>query len=469
MRHSTIKLITSGAALLVFTMISCTKDIVLSDESAYDNQKQISVTKSGEHEFKVTLSDVEWLMESLYPEAGAYEIEAYPNNEDPLMYAVNFDDGWKIVSGDKRTDPILAFNEDGKMWINDKSNPGFKMWLEEVSESIKKLDGIKEEDEKNLRFWKYSFPQKEEYETKSGSGRWYRQLYGEYMSGSYTDVINPLLSTKWGQGHPWNSNAPLDPYSSNCLLGCVPVALSQILYYNHFHNGIPQGLYHSVSVNKYNTVNLGYYWTFYYSVDRSDLVSPSPRWLDMPINSTAALANMIYAGYVCDFIIDVAGRLEVQFTSDGTFADSLKIVPALAYYGMTGALSDYNYSSVYSDLSDLRPVIIGGENTSTGEGHAWVIDGRRQDLITTRRIYIWHEADSNYQGVTYSTAEAQAMLGNDVILADGVGYLETDEALGPKYLHMNWGQSGNNDGYYSLTNWNYNSNMKIVYNIHASN
>jgi hypothetical protein len=448
--------------------VSCNKIIEPTTDFSNDYSETVILTKADEPDFHVSFSDVEWLIQNLYPEDGAFEIEAYPDEDTPLMYAVNYDEGWKIVSGDKRTDPILAFSEEGKMCISDNSNPGFNMWLEDVSKFIESLEGIKEDYKRNLKLWKYVFSVTDVIETKSGSGRWYRELMGEYLQGSYVNVVNPLLSTKWGQGYPWNLHAPLDPYSNSCLLGCGPIALSQIIYYNHFNSGIPQGLYHSISISKYNTINLGYYWTFNYYINRDDLTSPSPRWADMPINNTAALANLTFTGYVSDFILDVAGRLEVQFTSDGTSTDSLKVVPALSYFGMTGILSDFNYSSIYSDLSDSKPVFIGGENTSTGEGHAWVIDGQRQDLITTRRIYIWHEADSSWQGETYSTAEAQAMLGDEVILAEGVGYLETTEELGPKYLHMNWGLNGNDDGYYSLVNWYYNSNMKIVYNIHAS-
>lgn len=449
-------------------IISCNKSIEPSIEYAKDFSTQTVLTKANNHSFQVSFSEVEWLIKNLYPDEGLFDIEAYPNDEDPLMYVVNFDKGWKIVAGDKRIDPILAYNDEGKMKVTNSSNPGLKIWLEEITNIILSLDGIKEEYYNNLKFWKYDFQQKDNIQTKSGNGLWYRELYGEYLSGGYIRAIDPLLQTKWGQNGPWNGKAPYNyiPSTGKCPLGCGPVALSQILYYFHFNEGVPQGLYHTIIGNDY----LQYFWNTdwelqaLFTISRDDYTSPSNRWSQMPVDSVTAVANPILAQYVGDFILDVGDRMNAKFLTIGTGTTVSSVIPALSYFNFTGTFLGYDYSAVYSDLTNSRPVYIRGSN------HAWVIDGHHQDLITTRRVYIWHEAGSNWSGEIFTAAEAQAMIGDNYILRDGLGYLETTESYGPSYFHMNWGWNGRDNGYYAISSsvFTLYVDKEIVYSIHST-
>lgn len=464
-----LKAISVWSLFVAFLFVSCNKDVVSSPGYDGDIFEQTALTKASDSDFKVYPPEVEWLVKNLYPELGDFEIDAYPDEENPLMYAVNFDEGWKIVSGDKRIDPILAFSNEGKMIINDSTNPGFNIWLEEVSKSILALDGIKDEYCKNLTFWKFEFPQKDDLQTKSGSGFWYRELVGEYVSGRYVNEIEPMLLTKWGQGYPWNQKAPRC-YSSSanrCPLGCGPVAISQLLYYYHFHDAAPQGLFHTIIGHEYGYNGLGY---ALFSISRSDYTSPSNRWSLMPHDSTAASANLTYTQYVGDLIIDVGDRLGVTYSDFSTDLDPDTDLGSLFLdFDLISTSGEYNFNYVLNDLTNSRPVFIGGI-PDNGAGHAWVIDGYRQDYLTTRRVYIWHEANSGWYGQTYTTSEAQAMLGPYYTLREGIGYQETTEGLGPKYFHMNWGWDGRDDGFYAFdASWlTYYTIKKIVYNIHAT-
>jgi hypothetical protein len=357
------------------------------------------------------------------------------------------------------------------MRITDSGNSGFKIWLEELSKSIEKLDGIKEDYEINLRFWNRTINDLINVQTKSGNGLWYRELVGEYLYGSYVNLISPLITTKWGQQYPWNLKAPLryGSYTYHCDLGCVPVATAQLLYYFHFHDTNPQGLYHTIVGNTIGYICFNNYWRAEFSVSRGNLTSPSSRWSQMPTDSISAIANMTYAQYVGDLIIDVGDTLGVQYYSYGTEGYDSDVVDALYSYGLSSSLSSYNYSYIYNDLMNYRPVYIGADSNSY-PAHAWLIDGYRYELITTRRIYIWHEADSNWIGETFTAAEAQALLGDEIILEEGAGYLETTEEIGTKYFHMNWGWNGRHDGYF-VTNasWmSYDIDKTIVYNIHVA-
>ena len=49
-------------------------------------------------------------------------------------------------------------------------------------------------------------------------------------SGSSTDrMVLPLTSARWGQGDPWNRFCPSDSTAKRALVGCVAVAMSQIM------------------------------------------------------------------------------------------------------------------------------------------------------------------------------------------------------------------------------------------------
>ena len=88
-----LKAISVWSLFVAFLFVSCNKDVVSSPGYDGDIFDQTSLTKASDSDFKVYPSEVEWLVKSLYPELGDFEIEAYPDEENPLMYAVNFDEG----------------------------------------------------------------------------------------------------------------------------------------------------------------------------------------------------------------------------------------------------------------------------------------------------------------------------------------------------------------------------------------
>jgi len=69
--------------------------------------------------------------------------------------------------------------------------------------------------------------------TKSIKQKWLKYVENDFEPGlkSYT-VGDWLLETEWNQEYAYNDSCPLDPSSNNqCLVGCVGVALGQVLNY----------------------------------------------------------------------------------------------------------------------------------------------------------------------------------------------------------------------------------------------
>ena len=62
-------------------------------------------------------------------------------------------------------------------------------------------------------------------------------------TGTETNATPKLIKTKWGQDTPWNAYAKWLPMSDGTwklsLAGCIPVAVSQYMYFTHYKNGVP--------------------------------------------------------------------------------------------------------------------------------------------------------------------------------------------------------------------------------------
>ncbi len=67
----------------------------------------------------------------------SFEIEPIVYSGDTLLYVVNYakNNGWLIVSGDKRTESILATSDEGEFSF-EEANPGVLTWLDALSEDV---------------------------------------------------------------------------------------------------------------------------------------------------------------------------------------------------------------------------------------------------------------------------------------------------------------------------------------------
>ncbi len=73
---------------------------------------------------------------------------------DTLMYVCNFTDGWMVISGDKRTVPVLSAGDKGCIAINgEEMNARF--WMDETAGMVSQVRNSDSSDdyEENLNFW----------------------------------------------------------------------------------------------------------------------------------------------------------------------------------------------------------------------------------------------------------------------------------------------------------------------------
>lgn len=211
-----------------------------------------------------------------------------------LMYVVNFDQGFCVISATKKYAPILAFSEEGSFSLDPENKAWF--WLDGLGaeiishreDSVSKFEaewsryekefnalrytGKRPDSEKQIYWWRAEMIHELRYDSKYAldpgivagkdyyesymtiaeaesqcSGEVFRNVKDELamygldedvaivraVNFSSTQTVNPLIRTQWYQSGPYSE------YLSNTkhLLGCVPVALGQILNYHRHPEG----------------------------------------------------------------------------------------------------------------------------------------------------------------------------------------------------------------------------------------
>lgn len=234
---------------------------------------------------------------------------------------------------------------------------------------------------------------------------------------SYSD-IEPLLSSKWNQGYPFNNLCPIGSDGNRCPSGCIATAMAQILYYYRWPqhgNG-----YHSYVCNINGNADEAteLYADFDNTIYQWDKMQDSYSSAQSDESNMAVATLMYHCGV----------SLDMQYKDGGSSPTSNKEPEALKKYFRYKAdvkslrhVSDEDFVKiVYNEVAHQRPVFVCGKAKDNSNGaHAFVCDGYKNG----------------------------------------------------GYFHFNWGWSGKYDGYFLLTlmtpseNWDFSGDHYIVYNI----
>lgn len=264
--------------LLIAILVSCTKEM----------EQNVVLLNRMQDSFQVCQSDLEQYFSEVkgidLTKVPTTTIEPIVSGRDTVMYLVNYGDGWELLSADKRAPVVIAMCDIGKTTVDDlysipEQNIFLKKWEQDLSELKHMAMTVVSEDDS----WISSGA-----DTKSSD--WSDWVYiGEGLFASHVVAeIDHLLSTKWGQGTPWNVSAPYTNGSmtSHCLTGCGPVAVSQVLYYLHGKIGKPSSSFATCSCNAYIPDGASFI-----TLDNSNTSFSNPSadvWSQMPLTSTGA-------------------------------------------------------------------------------------------------------------------------------------------------------------------------------------
>ena len=344
--------------------------------------------------------------------------------EENLFYIYENEggEGWVIVAADDAITPILAYSETGH-FRTDNLPTNIRGWLGKYNSFIRKIeaDGVVASEEVT-----------EEWNT----------LRKGLRRANAAVVVGPLVKTTWDQDKPYDLLCPGTGEwgygSSKAAVGCVATAMAQVMkYWEWPKKGTGSRTYQPKNPNTGETSTRYGHQTANFGATTYDwanmLNSYSGSYSDAQATAVATL--MFHCGVATEMMYgnkddEGSGTYTVNYgdwdwgTNQGECAQN-----ALANYfgykkeGLTGYMRDGftdDYGNLYTDdygnpiyakwsdadwtamikeeLDKKHPIMYGGAGTKGG--HSFICDGYRSD----------------------------------------------------DYFHFNWGWSGSNDGYYTLSN-----------------
>ncbi len=219
----------------------------------------------------------------------------------------------------------------------------------------------------------------------------------------YKSSVQPLLKTTWGQNAPYNQYCPTRANSSgeqeNCPVGCVALALGQIMkYYNYPETGKgyksyqPFGLSEAISADFENTQ---YKWELmkdsyvrvlnknFYTDEEADAVATLLFHVGVSVGTIYALSGssaFAYANIPRDMVENF------RYEEEG-----------IRYVSRSDYDKEEWMALIFNELSNGRPIFYAG-NSPTYGGHAFVLDG----YDATGKVHInwgWRGSDNDYYDI----------------------------------------------------------------------
>ena len=204
----------------------------------------------------------------------------------------------------------------------------------------------------------------------------------------YEPFVPSMVTTKWDQAVPYNNYCPPGVYSGGgdghdygndterCVVGCVATAMAQVLAHNKYpRTGIGT---HSVTVNQEGGTGT-------YTVNFEEAEYDYDNMLDRYINGQYT-EEQAKAVALLSYHCGVASDMEYAIDGSGTYtnlaADGLRrnfgIETATFYDRNDSGLSTEEWMGlIFNELSEGRPLMYGGVSYSWfgGVGHEFVFDG----------------------------------------------------------------------------------------------
>ena len=310
--------------------------------------------------------------------------------------------GYLVMSSDDTLPPVVTFNTNGSFELPEGHPLPFmlrrqgKIFQEELSKPQTRGSELAAENQ----------------------ARWNALLNRTRASSSTTPsviITNPLLSTEWHQGSPYDLLTPYDEtHDERGAAGCVPLAISQILKYHEWPAVGVGEKYHQDSDAWPLGASLQAQYSFPYAWD---LMADDYGWTDEETLTP-------YEWAVARLVMEMGVLVEADYEADGTGAGDGEIKYYLVDY------LDYSEGIMYGQFDNSR----------------W------DDYTEAAVLYPRIRADM--------VAGRPALVGtaDHEFVADGLGTVGSLD-----YYHFNYGWGGECNGWYLLTDgYAYNFTPSVI-------
>jgi hypothetical protein len=271
-------------------------------------------------------------------------------NNEPALYVYDISTlGFVIISAEDEVYPVLGWSLKGPFGGISEIPPAFEEWLKSYTDQIAfiRQEGLKG-DQTIKAAW-------EQYSDISGNS---------LMGKPEATEVEPLLQSTWNQGTFYNLYCPADAMgpSGKALVGCVAVAMGQVLYYYRYPE--TGSGFSSYTHSNYGYLSAGYGSTTYLYNDMGRIATGK---------SHLAIAELLYH-------MGVSVQMNYGPSASGAYshvaAQSLK-----SYFGYDQSLNlayKYDYTDnnwvalLKANLDAGHPMYYHGYGSG---GHAFNVDG----------------------------------------------------------------------------------------------
>lgn len=281
------------------------------------------------------------------------------NGASPSFYVVNFGaEGFVIVAGDDRVQPILAFSDEGA-FVAENMPDNIRFFLNGYTDEIQYVVENQQND-------------------NAVQGEWEALLSDATpVQKDGAVVVGPLLgSNRWNQTRYYNNLCPSDAsgnsaYGGHAAVGCGALVMGQVMrYWRYPTNGTGS---HSYSSN-YGTLSVNFGTTTYLYENMPNQFTSTYH----PDSCVEAVATLLYH---CGVAVNM------NYGPSASVCNSNKIVAALSNYfrypttvqyierGSLSTTTWLNY--LKGELDEGAPFMYGGSGSYGG--HVWTCDGYRDD------------------------------------------------------------------------------------------
>lgn len=363
--------------------------------------------------FKVTRSDLQTLLAQPSTQTAksaatsdVCSIEPVVYKGDTIMYLVNYNQGWKLYSVDKRMPTVLAVNyvERGKRASDILQNKAISSWVSDIAGQTSYLATTDEYDENS-----------ESLEQWATQGRGIKRIPYQPVPGEYiyvgreevsrqTVLVPHVTKTLWHQEEPFNKYCPTISANSEmrCPTGCVAVATSQYLYFLQDKLGY-----------SFNMPLLG----SCIGAHNENYIQSFTRFATWDLSALPLTDNTIqYSSDQFDRAALVIGyaakQVRMAFGPSGSgtlYANAQSFLNSVGVKGKFVEWKDINLENIVGVRKE--PVITRGTSDTLAIGHMFMIDGCKYDLVEYEDVWRFLEDTTFYDPDRYGVILREKVYG----------------------------------------------------------
>ncbi len=319
------------------------------------------------------------------------------SSEEPMMYIFNNEDnnGFTVIAADRTISPVIAITESGSYTYGEPTgNEAFDLYMEGAVAELQSL-----------------LP------PPTGPITPIQNRY--YVTYDELREKAPLLTTKWGQWDIYNDYCP-----DLVATGCGITAIAQIMAYHRYPASFTT-TYSSEYPYGGSTITLNWDMILNHTEAHDDIDTCNPYHYQI-----SALFREIGERAGCDYENgDSSVVIEGVLTALRSFG-----------YDSISAHTNITHGLIYNDLDLNRPVFMSGFDGMHANrgGHAWVVDGY-YDYKYGVETYV-------YGGIEVIPITPNPNIPDGYVLAEST-------VTHTQLLHINWGYSGNCNGWFNWGNY----------------